>query len=61
MNVFFKFLLDALGYSTFFVIGDINHPNNHILVVVEGLEVPGDKFLVDVGVGLPTFDPVALN
>ena len=61
MNVFLKYLLDALGYKTFFVIGDIIHPNNHILIVIVGLESPGDKFLVDGGRGLPTFDPIPLN
>ncbi len=61
MNVFFKYLLDALGYQTYFVAGDIYHPNNHILVVIVGLEKPGDKFLVDAGVGYPTFDPMCLD
>ena len=61
MNVFFKYLLDALGYHTDFLSSDIQHPSNHIIIVVNSLKTRGDQFLVDVGLAYPTFLPLPLD
>lgn len=68
LNVFAKLLLDALGYDTY-LIGGIytacGRPNNHVAVVVRGLDpsVPYDQslHLVEVGCGFPTFEAVPLH
>lgn len=61
LNTFNKFLLEALGYDSYFVGSDIFKPNNHLVVVVENLKTPGDKYIVDVGIGVPNFEPISLN
>lgn len=61
LNTFMKFLLQALGYDVYFVISHIRIPNNHIVTVVQNLTKPGDRHLVDVGVGYPTFEAIPLN
>lgn len=61
LNVFIKYLLDALGYDVSFVSGAIKAPNNHILVIIANLMKPGDRYLIDAGIGYPTFDPVPLD
>lgn len=61
MNVFMKYLLEALGYNVSFVSGDIVNPNDHILIIVVNLAKPGDRFLVDAGIGYPIFDPIPLD
>lgn len=61
LNTFMKLLLQALGYEVYHVISSIVKPDNHILTIVRNLQKPGDKFLVDVGIGYPTFDPVPLD
>ena len=62
LNVFFKYLLDALGYNTHFLLGDTLYmPENHVLVLVNNSKVKGDQFIVDVGMGYPQFVPVSLD
>ena len=61
LNTFMKFLLQALGYDVYFVASNIGYPNNHIITVVQNLTKPGDKHLVDVGVGYPTFEAIPLD
>lgn len=62
MNVFFKYLLDALGYHTHFLASNIDVPcMNHVLIVVNSLNTRGDQFLVDVGLAFPTFLPIPLD
>jgi len=61
LNTFMKFLLQALDYDVYFVSSHIRHPNNHIITVVQDLMKPGDKHLVDVGVGYPTFEAIPLD
>ena len=61
LNPFMKFLLEALGYDVYFVSSDIKHPSNHIITVVQNLRKPGDKYLVDVGIGYPTFEAIPLD
>lgn len=61
LNVFMKYLLDALGYKTYFLCSDIFKPDNHILVIVSDVRAPGDKFIVDVGMGYPNFSLIPLD
>ena len=61
LNTFMKFLLEALGYEVYHVVSSIGQPDNHILSVVQNVRKPGDKFLVDVGTGYPTFEPIPLD
>ena len=61
LNTFMKFLLQALGYDVYFVASNIAYPNNHIITVVQNLTKSGDKYLVDVGVGYPTFEAIPLD
>lgn len=57
-NCFMKCLLDSLGYSAYHVSSSIQHDNNHIITVVE---IHGKKYLVEVGVGYPTFEAIPLD
>ena len=62
LNTFMKLLLEALGYDVYHVTSSIsNTPDNHILTIVQNVQKPSDKFLVDVGTGHPTFDPIPLD
>ena len=64
LNVFMKYLLQSLGYNVHHVSSSmLGPPNNinHILCLVCDLCTPGDRYLVDVGVGYPTFEPVSLK
>lgn len=56
-----KFLLDVLGYDIHWVIGDVLHPNNHMFTIVSNLKTPGDKYIVDIGLGIPNFEPVPID
>lgn len=61
LSIFNKFLLEALGYNVHLVGGDIGIPNNHVLTVVNDLKKPGDKYIVDVGFGVPNFEPIPVD
>ena len=61
LNVFSKYLLEALGYDIYWIGSDVGYPCNHILTVVNNLKTPGDKFLVDVGFGVPNFEPIPIE
>ncbi len=62
LNTFMKFLLQALGYDVYFVASCVILPvENHIITVVCNLKCNGDRYLVDVGVGYPTFEAIALD
>ena len=58
LNSFMKYLLEALGYKAYHIACHIVRENDHILTVVEIQTV---KYLVDVGVGYPTFEAIPLN
>ena len=62
-NVFVKFFLEALGYDIQFLSSVINEcsVDNHIITIITSLKTPGDKYLVDVGTGFPTFEPIPLD
>lgn len=61
LNTFMKFLLEALGYTVYFVNSSILAPDNHIITVVCNLKSDGDRYLVDAGLGYPTFQAIPLN
>jgi arylamine N-acetyltransferase len=61
LNVFSKVLLEVLGFDIHWIGSNIRFPNNHILTVVNNLKSPGDKYLVDVGLGLPNFEPIPID
>ena len=62
LNSFMKYLLEALGYKAYHVTSHINAPNapdtSHLATVVE---IQTIKYLVDVGIGYPTFEAIPLN
>ena len=61
LNTFMKILLEALGYTVHHVLSTVKYPDNHILSMVYDVLFPGDKYLVEVGVGYPTFRPIPIN
>ena len=62
LNVFMKYLLQLLDYNVHHISSTVmGPPNNHILCLVCDLDTPGDRYLVDMGVGYPTFEPVSLK
>ena len=56
-----KYLLESLGYSVYHVSGTVVLPDGHIVTIVTDLKVPGDKHLVDVGLGAPTLSAIPLD
>ena len=62
LNVFMKLLLESLGYEAFHCTSHISlAQNNHILTIVRNLVKPQDKYLVDVGMGFPTFEAIPVD
>ena len=62
-NIFFYHLLKGLGYDAYNIAGTCNpsHPNNHIATLVRNVSEHGDRYLVDVGCGYPTYQAILLN
>ncbi len=55
VNVFLKFLLDALGYSTYHTKATcMDLDDNHIMTIAKDVVVPGDRYIVDAGTGFHT-------
>ena len=61
MNIFMKFLLEALGYDVCHISSDIFHPKNHVLTIVNNLKKTGDQYIVEAGCGYPCFTPISLD
>lgn len=65
LNTFMFALLTSIGYDVSMahatVYGRITHPNNHLVLLVSGLVVPDDKYVVDVGVGYAIPRPIPLE
>lgn len=63
-NLFTFRLLRSLGYEVKALLacagGQNTHPD-HIMIAVMDVKMPGDRFLVDVGVGFPCFEPIDLS
>ena len=60
LNIFMKFLLEALDYDVYLVNSTVNltKPNDHVITIAC---IHGEKYLVEVGCGYPTFKPIPLN
>ncbi len=58
-------LFKALGFSVRMlpsvVTSSHSAPNNHVLLLINGLENGTDVHLVDCGTGFPTFRTISLN
>ena len=65
LNVSAYFLLQGLGYEVSLAHStcttSVMFPNNHVIVYVHNVVSPGDKYLVDVGCGFPTFRAIDLS
>ncbi|XP_005112855.1 uncharacterized protein LOC101854469 [Aplysia californica] len=65
LNVSAFFLLQALGYRASMVhatcTSSVLFPDNHVVVYVCDVATPGDKFLVEVGFGFPTYRAISLD
>ncbi|XP_078693423.1 arylamine N-acetyltransferase, liver isozyme-like [Branchiostoma floridae x Branchiostoma belcheri] len=59
-NVFFFYLLQALGYDVF-LISCVSYRIKHVTVVARNVAEKGDVYLVEVGCGFPTFQAIPLN
>ncbi|KAI8504001.1 hypothetical protein Bbelb_180690 [Branchiostoma belcheri] len=59
-NVFFFYLLQALGYDVF-LISCASHRIKHVTVVARNVAEKGDVYLVEVGCGFPTFQAIPLD
>lgn len=58
LSAMFERLLQALGYQSRLVLGQISIPGGHQAIVVE---LDGGDYLVDVGSGSPLFEPIPLD
>ena len=58
LNIFMKFLLEALDYDVYLVNSTVARPNDHVMTIAC---IHGEKYLVEVGCGYPTFKPIPLN
>lgn len=65
MALFTWGLFKALGFSVRMVpsvvTGNHTAPNNHVLLLIDGIENESDLHLVDCGTGFPTFRTISLN
>ncbi|CAG5119774.1 unnamed protein product [Candidula unifasciata] len=65
LNIATYFLLKAAGFKATIVhatcTSSVLFPNNHVVVYVEDVEKNGDKFLIEVGFGFPTFRAISLD
>jgi arylamine N-acetyltransferase len=65
LNTAGYFLLKAIGFKVTIALCNVTSTvrghNNHVVVYVEDVEKPGDKFLVEMGLGLPTFRAINLD
>jgi arylamine N-acetyltransferase len=65
LNMSACFLLQAVGFKSSIALAtcttQVDSFNNHVVVYVEDVEKAGDKFLVEVGLGFPTFRAVSLD
>ena len=59
LNLFFKVLLETLGFEVYHVgFNALGKLNSHLATVVRSLARPGDLYLVDVGSGYALFRPI---
>ncbi|XP_076337127.1 uncharacterized protein LOC143239667 isoform X2 [Tachypleus tridentatus] len=60
LNVFVKYLLQALGFDVYHTASAFGFPNNHISTIVRNLSARGTKHLVDFS-AFPTFKAIPLD
>ncbi len=60
-NIFFCLFLKGLGFQAHHIVGNCNHPNNHIAILVQNVVENADQYFIDVGCGYPTYQAIALN
>ncbi|XP_076335734.1 uncharacterized protein LOC143238952 isoform X2 [Tachypleus tridentatus] len=60
LNVFVKYLLQALGFDVYHTASAFGFPNNHISTIVRNLSSRGTKHLVDFS-AFPTFKAIPLD
>ncbi|XP_013792254.1 uncharacterized protein LOC106476130 [Limulus polyphemus] len=60
LNVFVKYLLQALGFDVYHAASAFGFPNNHITTIVRNLSSDGAKHLVDFN-GFPLFKAIPLD
>ncbi len=62
LNVFMKLLLEALDYTVHHVLSAVsNLPDNHLITIASNVRDHGDKYLIEVGTGFPTFKPIPID
>ena len=61
INVFLAWLLEALGYNISYINGLIGDSPGHLVILITDVVTPGDKFLLDCGIGYPTFEVTPLD
>lgn len=54
-------VLRALGFSCYGALGRVMDENDHMSVMVRDLQETGDLFILEVGIGYPSFTPVKLK
>lgn len=60
-HVFAKQLLEALGFEISMLAASVTRPGNHVLLLARCVVHMGDRYLVEVGCGYPSFAAVPLN
>ncbi|XP_002735022.1 uncharacterized protein LOC100375173 [Saccoglossus kowalevskii] len=60
-NVFVKCLLETIGFNIDYVSATVTHPDNHFLCIASNVMHQGDKYMVEVGCGYPTFEAIPLD
>jgi arylamine N-acetyltransferase len=61
LSTFNTSALKALGYDSYLVGRDVLKQDCHVMTAVDNLKKPGDKYIVDVGLGQPNFEPIPLD
>ena len=61
INVFMKWLLEALGYDVYCVCGKVGDGVGHLAIIVNNVVKRGDRFIFDAGMGYPTFELTPLD
>ncbi len=60
-HIVFCLFLKGLGFEAYHILGNCNHPNNHIAILVQNVIENGDQYFIDVGCGYPTYQAISLN
>ena len=58
VNTFMKYFTEALGFNVHHICSSIKTHHDHIMTIAE---LDGEKYLIDVGNGYPTFEAIPIN